>query len=375
MVLSMPYSLTTVWHERQRFLPAVLVVAFSAVLMALQAALLFGLFSITSLPVDNVGAELWVGSAGAVSIDQAEPISAHYLTRLASQPEVKRCETYLKGLASWVKADGGSELCMVIGSRLDADSLGAVRQLSAEQRALLYEPGAIVVDRAELKRLGIRKVGATTEVNGARVRVVGCVAGLQSLAAPYVFCSLETARQLLRVPPEQVTYLLGCCHHPAQVPVVAERFRIYPTLTAVPREQLSWRTRMHWMVKTKAGIALGWGAALGLLIGAIVTSQTLYAAVAASRHEYAVLQALGIPRWRLALAVLAQSFWVGLAGVSLALPLTLALGEVAGRLGATLLLHPGLLVLAGVVTLTLTGLSGLAALRALRLIEPIALLR
>ena len=68
---------------------------------------------------------------------------------------------------------------------------------------------------------------------------------------------------------------------------------------------------MHWLTKTKAGIALGYAAALGLLVGAVVTYQTLSAATKASLREYAVLRALGIPRWRMALAVMSQSFWVG----------------------------------------------------------------
>ena len=32
----MSYSLTTIWYERQRFLPAILAVAFSAVLVAVS---------------------------------------------------------------------------------------------------------------------------------------------------------------------------------------------------------------------------------------------------------------------------------------------------------------------------------------------------
>ena len=63
---------------------------------------------------------------------------------------------------------------------------------------------------------------------------------------------------------------------------------------------------------------------LGLLVGAVVTSQTLYAATAASLKEYAVLRALGIPRWRMALSVLGQSFWIGLAGVVIAVPAILS---------------------------------------------------
>ena len=37
--------------------------------------------------------------------------------------------------------------------------------------------------------------------------------------------------------------------------------------------------------------------------------------VLAALREYAVLRALGIPRWRMAGLVMAQSLWVGLAGI------------------------------------------------------------
>src|SRR5262249_60498804 len=85
-------------------------------------------------------------------------------------------------------------------------------------------------------------------------------------------------------------------------------------LSAFTSASFSLHSRLHWLTKTKAGIALGLAAALGLLVGAVVTSQTLYAATAAQLREYAVLRAMGIPRWRMALTVLAQSFWVGAAG-------------------------------------------------------------
>jgi putative ABC transport system permease protein len=132
---------------------------------------------------------------------------------------------------------------------------------------------------------------------------------------------------------------------------------------------------MHWLIKTKAGLALGCAALLGLLVGAVVTSQTLYAATAASMREFAVLQALGIPRWRMAGAVLAQSFWVGVSGVSLGLPAAFALSSVAEWLHVPLPLPTWLVGSAAAVTLVMALLSGLAALRSLRLVEPAVLLR
>ena len=39
---------------------------------------------------------------------------------------------------------------------------------------------------------------------------------------------------------------------------------------------------------------------LGLLVGAAITSQSLFGATVASLREFAVLRAMGIPRWRMA---------------------------------------------------------------------------
>jgi putative ABC transport system permease protein len=371
----MSYTLTILWYERRRFLPAVVAVAFSALLVALQCGLLLGMFSFASMPVDHTRADVWVGGRGAFSVDRGYPIPDRYLTRLAGQPEVSHCEVYVQGFAYWNKPDGGAELAMVIGSRLTDDALGAIGELTPELRVRLTEPGAVVVDESEMGRLGVRGAGDRAEVGGRRVRVVGLVRALKSLWGAYVFCSIPTARALLGLPPGQTTWLLGRCRSQADADAVARRLRAAPELVAYTREDLSLRSRAYWLTRTKAGIGLGYAAALGLLVGAVVTSQTLYAAVAASLREYAVLRALGIPRWRLVLLVLAQSCWVGVAGVLLALTPTFALERAADWLGVGVLLPPWLLTFAAAVTLGTAVLSGLLALRSLRQTEPAVLLR
>src|SRR5437870_8074999 len=168
----MSYSLATLWHERQRFLPGVLAVAFSALLIALQCGLLLGLFSITSIPIDHTQADIWVGAPSVLSVDVGRAIPESYLARVASQPEVSEAEIYLQGFAYWTKPNGGSELCIVIGSRLEQNSLGAVKELTPELRARLTEPGSIIVDESDLGRLGITGIGDVAEITGQRVRVV-----------------------------------------------------------------------------------------------------------------------------------------------------------------------------------------------------------
>src|SRR5262249_1162467 len=159
------------------------------------------------------------------------------------------------GFTYWSKPNGGTELAMVIGCRLDDDALGSANELTPELRARLTEPGAVVVDEKELERLGITGVGAGAEVAGRRVRVVGLVRGLKSLAGPYVFCSVRTARSLLRMPPEQTTYLLAKCRNPADAPAVVDRLGDYPNLKAFTAADFSFRSRMPWLTQTKAGLA------------------------------------------------------------------------------------------------------------------------
>ena len=106
----------------------------------------------------------------------------------------------------------------------------------------------------------------------------------------------------------------------------------------------------------------------------MVTSQTLYAATAASLREYAVLQALGIPRWRMALSVLGTVVLDRRLGVMIALPTVYALKYAADSAGAKSSCGGGLDVCHWCDDYD-GPVSGVAALRSLRMVEPATLLR
>jgi putative ABC transport system permease protein len=86
----MPYSLTTLWQDRQRYLPAVLAVAFSALLIILQCGLVLGMFALMSIPIDHSRADIWVGAPRVLSVDRGQAMPENYLLRVANQPEVER---------------------------------------------------------------------------------------------------------------------------------------------------------------------------------------------------------------------------------------------------------------------------------------------
>jgi putative ABC transport system permease protein len=231
------------------------------------------------------------------------------------------------------------------------------------------------VDESALPDLGLTGLGDVAEVAGHRVRIVGLVRGLKGVAGAYVFCSIPTAQRLLRLRQDQATFLLARCRNQEDIPTVVERLRAYPNMSTFSREEFSLRSRLHWLLKTKAGVALGCAALLGLIVGAAVTSQTLSAATAASLRELAVLEALGIPTWRMQALVLTQSFWVGLLGIALAMPASFGSAGVMRALGARIVLPAWMLASAAALTLAMALLAGLVSLRSLRRVEPAALLR
>jgi putative ABC transport system permease protein len=380
----MSYALQTLWHERQRYVSGVFAVTFSAMLIALQCGLLLGLFKITSIPIDHATPELrdriiWVGSTGAPSVDLGKPIPAAFLTRLAGRAGVSAPEMYIANFANFTKPVGGTELCFLLGTRLDDDALAPADVLTPELRAALSEPFTIVVDQSDIRRLKLDSSEGKPKINGKEVRIVGTVAGLKSLAAPWVFCSTHTARQLMgaMLPPDHTTYFLARAESPERAhQVVAELRETYPDdMAAYVAEDFSYRSREYWLTRTKAGIAIGYAAFLGLVVGAVITYQTLRAATAASAKEFAILLALGIPRWRISVMVLQQSFWVAVIGMACAYPLCIGLRALAQMGGADVDLRWEILAgTAAVTTLMCTG-AGLWALRGVRQIEPMSLLR
>ncbi len=376
--MRLPYSLILIGRERSRYLPAILAVAFCAQLNILQWGVLFGTLSVLSMPIDRSAADVWIASRDVLSLELGHPIPREWESRVASQPGVERTEPFLFSFGYWHKPTGGSEVCTVVGSQLGENALGALADLTPQMRARLSEPGAVVVDAAELDRLGIHGVGDAAEVYGHRVFVVGLLHGFKSVSGPFVFCSLRTARMILPLfqeKPNDTMYFLARCRDSAAAQELIERLRQYPDLSAFTTDAFSLRTRWYWLTQTNAGLGMGLTAALALMVGLVVTSQTLYAATAAALREYAVLRALGISRLRMGGMVLAQSFWIGVFGIAVAMPVIFALASAANFAGARVLLPTWLCVGGNALTMAMALLSGLAALRSLRLAEPISLLR
>jgi putative ABC transport system permease protein len=295
-------------------------------------------------------------------------------------PDVARVQPF-----DWVDGDWrsdhrpGTSSVFVCGLDPHADGMLFARALPEALRALLAEPGAVIVDRADVGNLGVG-VGDRAYINGHTVRVVGISNRLRALGGVDVLASLATARELNDSPTDgsRTTFLLVGLRHAAQAPVVARRlsgaasFGPYQVWTAA---QFARRSQMHWILDTGAGVAVLFLALVVFLVGAVITSQTLIAAVVASIREYATLNALGVGRRALRRIVMEQAFWVGALGLVGSALLGAVLFVAAREHAIPIALDSTVIAACLALNMALAIVSGLFALRSLRRADPASLLR
>ena len=370
----------TLLHEWRRFLPAILAVGFAGLLQLLQAALVLGIFGSAGVYITGSSADLWVGYPGTQSVNLGRAIDPNIEARLLMDPAVARVEPFLWLDADWRGSAGtGGESVFVSGIDPRADGLMFAHALPPALRARLNEPDAVIVDRADIDKLGVG-IGGSAAINGHRVRVVGVSSGLRALGGVNVVSSLDTARRLDSDPSDgdRPTYLVARLRDPAQAAAVAQRLRgdgafgPYDVWTA---KSFARRSQLYWMLDTGAGAGVLFLAGIVFLVGAVITSQTLVAAVAGSVREYATLNALGVGVGALRWVVLEQAFWVGAIGLLGATLLGAVLLLLARSQDVPVVLNVPAALACIILVMGLAAVSGLAAMRSLRRADPATLLR
>ncbi|MDA3920462.1 MAG: ABC transporter permease [Salinisphaera sp.] len=370
----------TLIHEWRRFLPATLAVGFSTLLQLLQAALVLGIFGGAAVYINDSSADIWIGYPGTQAIDLGRAIDGDVASLLDMNHEVTRVEPFYLLDGDWRGGHGtGGVSVYISGISTQPGGMMFARVLTPVLRAKLTYPESVIVDPADLTKLGV-KVGGTAAINGHLVRVVATAPGLRALGGVDILASLQTARLLDSSAGEAggPTYLVARLRHPANAGrVVADLnghtgFGRYHAWTA---PQFARRSVLFWLFNTGAGAGVLFLAVVVFAVGAIITSQALVAAVAASVNEYATLNALGVGRRQLRWVVLEQAFWVGACGVILASVLAGLLIWLAQSENVPVAVSVPVLSACLVLVMVLVGISGLMAMRTLRRADPATLLR
>lgn len=374
-----PLARKTLVHEWRRFLPCTVAVAFSGLLLLVQAALVFGIFGSAAVYIKKSGGDLWMGYPGTQSVELGRPIPVQAELDALMDPEVARVEPF-----NWIDgdwrgpADKGGVSVFISGIDTRSDAMMFADVLTPALRAELDEPDGVIVDRADLSKLGLQ-VGGQAVINGRKVRIVGVANGLRALGGVNIVTSLATSRRLANdANAGRVAYYVVKLRDPARADEVAARLQSnqgphrFEVWTSAAFAQ---RAVTYWMFETGAGLGVLFLAAVVFLVGAIITSQTLMGAVAGSIREYATLHALGVGFAALRRVVLTQAAWVGASGLLIGGVATWLIVVLARRHDVPAQLNLGTVVICAVLVMTIALVSGLMAVRTLRHADPALLLR
>lgn len=369
----------TLVHEWRRFLPAVMSVGFSGILIIVQGSLLLGIVGTNALPVTQSRADLWAGFPGTQSADLGRSIDAGVSAELLTDPLVGRVEPFLMGTGDWRGRRGGGISVTLLGVDTRRDGLALAKAMSPAARALLEEPATVLVDAGDRDKLATA-IGEAAEINGQRVRVVGTTTDLRAMGGVNIVGSLSTVRALEKSlgAPENVTYYLVGLLTPEATTAVRNRFSRPETRSRFEvwtASDLAARSVRYWLLESGAGVGFVFATIIALLVGILITSQTLMAAVAASTPQYATLRAIGVSFPKLRRIVIEQAGWVGAIGLTCGLVGSLLAAMLARLNGIPFALGPGIMLLSGGLVLAVALLAGLLALRRLRHADPAALLR
>jgi putative ABC transport system permease protein len=376
------YSVSTLlaWrnlaHDRIRLLVAVIGIAFAVVLMAVQLSLLFGFAETAAGLITHAGVDLWICERGTKNVDQVFGIPARRQYQALEVPGVASAENYIVQFLPWRRPNGGNEFIVLVGYNVDR-GIGGPWNLVQGSAEDLKRPNGIIVDELYTKRLGVTRVGQTIEISNRRARVVALTHGVRTFVqAPYVFASLKTAQTLANMRSDDINYVLVQLQSRADLGEVKRALEAkMPTVDIYDSATFARSTQVYWLFSTGAGLDLIIAALLGVVIGVVVTAQTLYASAVDHLPEYAALRAMGASNGYLRAVIFKQALIAAVLGYAIGIS-TASFVVWVGQDGDVAMRLPWQLVLGlGVLTVGMCTLSGLIVVRRVTTINPTSVFR
>ncbi len=370
MILTL--AIRNLFHDRIRLIVTLVGILFSIVLVAVQLGLYLGAKRMIVDMIDNAQGEIWVTTYGAKSFEEGGILlTPRERSAALSAPGVKAVVPILVQFSEWRKPNGGSTNSVLVGT--DTEDGGLAPWNIVEGSALdLKLPDAVMVDKSYMTELGISGVGETAQIEKGRVRVRGMTDGIRSFTmAPYVFTTLNRARNLLGLPEELSSFFLVQLEPGANIDAVKADLKSRLTGTEVlTKTEFRDRSLNQWLFETGAGVAMITGAILGLIVGVVIVAQTLYSSTKDHLNEFATLRALGSSAGYIHKVILSQAALSAILGYILGMTVALIIVSYSKQTAMPMLMTPGLATFLFAITLGMCAISAIAAIMKVTKIDP-----
>jgi putative ABC transport system permease protein len=296
------------FHDKIRFVVAQAGITLAVVLITIQIGVYLAFLANTSVLIDHTEADIWVTAHGLENFDFGRPFSEKKLYEVREVPGVLWADKYMLAFGYWKTPTGSQETVQMVGFNPET-LVGAPWDIVRGNPQDVKYFNSVFYDQAETNRLGDLPIGAETEINNRRVRVVGITRGAKSfIQSPYIFTSFKNVLNLSFINKGNTVYVLAKVAPGYSVQEVkqrlAENLKDVDVYTA---EEFSSKTRRYWTVNTGMGTALLAVALLGLVIGTVIVGNTIYTATTEHLKEFGTFKAMGASNWNLYKIIIEQA--------------------------------------------------------------------
>ncbi len=364
-------ALQSLAHDRGKLLASLAGVAFAATLALAQIGLYAGFLETSSALVRRTGGDLWVMARGTRVLDNGERLSAGTRDILAEHPCVKSVRGVIIAFVALRKPDESIDAVQVIGF----DPASGPTMPWSLLRGLpqdLHAPSRVSVDALDLGKLEIHgePLGTSLKVGAEQVYVGAVTEGIRSFTlSPYLFSELDGARRIAGMSDGQATYWVLDLKHPGCTADVLHAVERHPDLEAHTTDEFRRMTEHYWVTGSGAGMALGFSALLGLVVGVVIVGQTLYAVTKEHIRELATLKAIGATSGEIVGFVAWQAAFLALFGGGLGVAMSFAVQALAAQRGLYIVLSPPVLVVGCGAVLAMCAIASLGSVRAVLRLE------
>ena len=367
-----------VLHNRARLLVTLFGVVFSAYLTLTETALYIGMMENATSIIGHSGADLWVASKGVQNFDFAKPFPDERLKFIQGGAELSWAKPISLSWGFIKLPNGAQELVEIIGYDPSVP-VGGPWEMASGAPGDVSGGDKMIVDESAAQRLGKLQLGSRWELNDRSITLVGLSRSAKTFTtAPIVFTSYELAQAMTPDVSRQTAaaYIAVKLRHPTDAERVAEvlRHRL-PDNEILTTRAFVERTIRYWTIQTGMGAAFCLTAVLGLVVGAGIIGQTVFANTMEHLGEFATLKAMGATARDLNTIILTQAAIDASVGFWIATPLALLSKAPLEKTGVSLAVDPELIAALFCVTLVIALAAGYFSIRRVQNLDPATVFR
>jgi putative ABC transport system permease protein len=312
--------------DRSKYLGLIFGVTFATLLMTQQVSIFMGILTRTGNQVLEVrDADIWVMDNRVRYLDEAPGLQNIDLLRVRGVPGVAWAVRTYRGVVRARLEDGNTRNVRLSG--VDDESLvGAPRDMIVGSVEDLKRPDAVIIDKAGYEYMWGHEpyqLGRTFQLNDKRAVLVGvCNVAPPFFSDPIVYARYSQATGYIPRERNLMNYILVKAEDGVDPAELCRRIEERTGRLALTQRQLFWKTVGYFLSSTGIPVNFGITIALGFIVGAAVTGQTLYLFIVESLKQFGALKAMGVSNGGILRMIVLQALLVGGIGFGLGAGLT-----------------------------------------------------